>query len=594
MPVIPGPDQIQRTVIQPGGRVSQYQGGVAEDAAARAAQTEGQSAAGVFRAVGGLASQVTDMADKELDRIEGLKVAEAVTKNRQQTLVLTQNYKNTRGGDAVTATGYLKTHMDAYEQQSASISGTLTTDRQREAFKQAADSERVGYSSGLMEHVFSETDKYGKLVLDASLATDRAVAASDYKNPKKVSASVANTTETVSKILVHEGITDPKARAMAMLGHTGAVHSAVIDAALENQDPEYASGYLEENKAAMTPEQVRAISARVKPAIEYAEAVGLSDKAEQMRVAGKSSAEIQSYIDHAAKSQISAGLAKDILHAQDRARKNTAEDVAGGMVTKFVDAGASEAAALAMRRSPDFHKIDPAEQGPLYNRLRQEGIANDARGLARSQEKWDSLDVNMRFLEAIGDPNLISKSENQIQGLLLTLGPAKTKQVMSEYMSQKSGVAKFNISKEILNDGLPLDLREHRGTASGEAKRQEHIAAFKGLVESGLQTFKETQKRTPSDAEQAAIVLAARRDIVTKGEWWRFGVVGKETPIYELPKEQRDALSAADRKAAIASQARSMSESEFKARLSAQAKREGKSPSQATLDSAWNKFNKGK
>jgi len=218
----------------------------------------------------------------------------------------------------------------------------------------------------------------------------------------------------------------------------------------------------------------------------------------------------------------------------------------------------------------------------------------DSRGRSQTAEKWDSPSVYSTFAEAIDDPNLTSKTKEQIRALEPIIGPQYTKQVMAEYTSQKSGVAKFNIDKEILNDGIPLDLREIRPMASLEAKRQERIAAFKGLVESGLQTFKETQKRTPSGEEQAAIVLAARRDIVTPGSWFgRFGTTD-ETPIYALPKEQRDAIYAADRKAAIASQASSMSESEFKARLTAQAKREGKSLSQVAIDAKWNKFNQGK
>lgn len=589
MPIIPGPDQIQRTVIQPGNSVAQYQGGVVEDAAARAAQAEGQANAGVLRAVGGLAGQVTDMAAKELDRIEGLKVAEAVTKNRQQTLSLIQNYKATRGGD-VTGKDYLKTHMAAYGKQSDAVSSTLTTDRQREAFKQAAESDRIGYSSGLMSHAFAETDKYTKLVRDASLDTDRAAAASQYQDPKAVSASVANTAVTVAAVLDYEGITDPKARAVAMLGHTGAVHSAVVDAALENQDPKYAVGYLEDNKAAMTPEQVRAMSARVKPAIEYAEAVELADTAEQMKAAGKSPSEVQRYLTHTAKTPGALSLAKSVVQANEQAIKDEADNQVGGFITKFYDQGASLATALAIRRSPAFNKLTPEDQGKLYEHLQQQGRMADDRGRSKVVEKWDSPSVYSTFAEAIDDPNLTNKTKEQIRALEPIIGPQYTKQVMAEYKSQKSGVAKFSIDKEILNDGLPLDLRERRGSASGEAKRQEHIAAFKGLVESGLQTFKETQKRVPSADEQAAIVLAARRDISKPGRFWGTN----ETPIYELPKDQRDAITATDRKAAIASQVRSMSESTWKAALAARAAQQGKPLSKAAIDSAWNNFSKGK
>lgn len=594
MPIIPGPDQIQRTVIQPGSRVTQYQGGVVEDAAARAAQAEGQANAGVFRAVGGLASQVTDMADKELNRIEGLKVAEAVTKNRQQTLSLIESYKNTRGGD-VTAKDYLKTHMAAYEKQSLQVASVLTTDRQREAFKQAAESDRIGYSSGLMSHAFVETDKYTKTVRDASLTTDRAVAAAQYDDPKAVSASVANTAVTVAAALDYEGITDPTARDTAMVEHLGAVHSAVIVAALDKQDASFAKKYLAENKAAMTPEQVHAMAARVKPATEYAAAVELADTAKEMKASGKSASEVQDYLVRNAEDNDVRNLARSIVQANEQALQVGSDDRVGGFVTKFLDNGGTLAAAMEIRRSEAFKGgLTKAEQGKLYEHLKQQGRMTDDRGRARADEKWDSPDVKMAFLDAINDPNLASKSKNQINNLLLTLGPTYTKQVMTEYMSQKSGVAKFNIDKEILGEGIPLDLRERRSLASSEAKRQEHIAAFKGQVESGLQIFKETQKRTPSREEQAAIVLAARRSIVTPRTIFGFGAGSKETPIYELPKDQRDVLTAADRKAAIASQARSMSKSEFETRLAAQAKREGKSLSQVAVDAKWNKFNQGK
>lgn len=597
MPIIPGPDQIQRTVIQPGNRVAQYQGGVAEDAAARAAQAEGQASAGVFRAVGGLASQVTDLADKELDRIEGLKVAEAVTKNRQQTLSLIEGYKNTRGGD-VTAKDYLKTHMAAYEKQSLQVASVLTTDRQREAFKQAAESDRIGYSSGLMSHAFAETDKYTKIVRDASISTDRASAAAQYLDPKAVSASVSSTATTVAAVLDYEGITDPKARAMAMLEHTGAIHATVVGAALENQDPKYAMGYLEDNKAAMTPEQVRSVSARVKPAIEYAEAVDLADTADRMKTAGKPSSEIQKYLTHAAKTPGALSLAKSVVQANAQATKEEEDSKMDGFITKFYDQGASLSTALALRRSPAFNGLTKENQDKLYEHLEQQGQQADARGRVNADAKWDSTDVRIAFLDAISDPNLVSKTKDQIRRLEMTLGPRYTKQVLDEYTGQKSGVAKFNITKEILNEGIPLDLREKRGSPSGEAKRQEHIAAFKGLVESGLQTFKETQKRAPSDAEQAAIVLAARRDISTPRTLFGFGVGTTETPVYELPKAQRDALTATERKVAQAAAAvsgmRGMTEAEWKATMVARAAKAGTPVSPAHVNAMWNNFNKGK
>ena len=577
MPTIIGADQLQRVVLQPGNSVARYQGGVAEGAAAQAAQAEGQASASVAHAIGGLANRVTDIATTERDRLETIKVGDAITKNRQRTLALVSAYGDTRGGD-VMAAGYLDKRIAAYDAQSNDVATMLTTDRQREAFKRASDADRVGYSSGLMNHVFSETDKYEDLVTKASLETDIASVASQYQDQKAITNSIANTARMVEVTLDRQGILDPNARTLAMQQRIGTLHATVVDTALENQDPKYAMGYLQTNKDAMTPDQIRAASAHVKPAIEYANAVEMADQAEQMRVSGKSPAEINKYLTHQATGREELGLVKSLVAAKAQELKDQSDNDVGGMYKQFYDQKATMASALAIRRSPAFGKLSQEDQGKVYEHLFQQGRLTGDK--AKEAKDWNSMEANALYYPLATDPKLKDKTPEQLYLMADKIGPARVEKLLAQRKDQLAGVVAFKLNTKILNDAIPEALR-----SPSNDKEKQQLAAFKGVAEEALQQFKTDNTRTPSLDEQRVIVRTAQQT-VTRERWW--GVLpDKQVPVYELPEKERQGVL--DSRRLI-----SLPKDKWKAAVLGAAEARGQAVSAAQLEFKWNQFNKGR
>jgi hypothetical protein len=125
-------------------------------------------------------------------------------------------------------------------------------------------------------------------------------------------------------------------------------------------------------------------------------------------------------------------------------------------------------------------------------------------------KKADDPKVFAAFLDTLESPDFPKMSRQEIYALSPTLGSPLVKQLLAEQKSQQSGVAKFQIDADMFNAAVPP-------SAQGDKERTK---AYKGMVESKLQDFLETEKRKPTLEEQKAILRSGSELFVEAGRFF--------------------------------------------------------------------------
>lgn len=107
--------------------------------------------------------------------------------------------------------------MDSYERLVSEIEGGLTSDRQRLAFRRAAEQRRQGIQLTLQRHVASEIQAFDRAETDAYIQNAHQAALANYQDPERVELEIARQRAAYLDVarrnglpaeLVHQQITD--------------------------------------------------------------------------------------------------------------------------------------------------------------------------------------------------------------------------------------------------------------------------------------------------------------------------------------------------------------------------------------------------
>jgi hypothetical protein len=227
---LPDPSQFDRRIPQPGRAVASYRAGLAEEA------------------MGRLGGQITEMANREADRLNALQAEDALNKLAEKKLDLTygQNgFANVRGGNVLS--GKL---TDTYPQQFNSavdeIANGLANDAQRQLFKQHANKQLLGFKSDVIRHVVSESEKYDSQVQQGTFSVATEQAAANWNDPIAVLGAKSNIEDAIES-RVKSGRLAPEAAQALRLEKLSKLNTAVVMRALQERNLDYADSYMKDH-----------------------------------------------------------------------------------------------------------------------------------------------------------------------------------------------------------------------------------------------------------------------------------------------------------------------------------------------------------
>lgn len=254
MPRVPSLDTFQASLAAgPGGRFNAPQGPTADGIAARQGAQMGQA----LSEAGQTASRVALDMQQEANRV---RVIDAVTQVKERLFDLQygeQGLTRAKGVEALQRpSGKLLAdeYDEAFKAQVGEIEKGLGNDAQRQAFREQAGQMRVQLRGDAMRHTAQEFKTYQSATYDAAASAAQRQIALNYKDLTD-DGLVAQGVQTVTAAVKE------KARLLGMpqtwadeqvIQTVSAAHRLAIKTALENNEIDLASGYLNKHKGSMT------------------------------------------------------------------------------------------------------------------------------------------------------------------------------------------------------------------------------------------------------------------------------------------------------------------------------------------------------
>jgi len=182
--------------------------------------------------------------------LDELRVEDAYNKLREKQTDLmfnpTTGFSSKKAADAA-APDFISKYSGDFDKAIDEVAGSLPSNRQKDLFRRRAKMAKSEYDDSLMRHVLRETDQYRDNVYKGAISTETNVAALNWNDPAKVKDSIGRIAANTATWADRNGITGDALMA-AQMDNLAAVHSAVVNAALDNGDVEYAAKYIDQNR----------------------------------------------------------------------------------------------------------------------------------------------------------------------------------------------------------------------------------------------------------------------------------------------------------------------------------------------------------
>ena len=265
MPRVPMPEGPQATPGGiPQGRLVSPE---ASDFGARQLQGFGQALEGAGQVAGKIALDMQARADE-------LRLTDAANKFKERQLTLQHDkdvgYLSVKGENAFDRPDG-KSLADHYDEQLAAaesdIAATLGTDRQKAAFQRAAGEMRLNFRGGVAQHESREYLGYQLSVAEGVQATAIRDIQLNWRNPDAVNAALTRIQSEVYRVarLTGKSAEWQDAQALKM---TSNAHKVAALAALDQNDPAYASEYIKRYKDQMDGEDLLTVQGHITKAVD--------------------------------------------------------------------------------------------------------------------------------------------------------------------------------------------------------------------------------------------------------------------------------------------------------------------------------------
>lgn len=211
-----------------------------------------------------------------------VRVDASLNKLRQQVLDLTYNeqngYKALRGDAALTRPNgqALPDEYGAKLQTSITeIESTLGNDFQRQAFSSQAANLLTQFRGGVEQHALEEYRSYSLSTQDGTIKLGANEAKLNWNDPDKIKSSLESVKAAVVRAGSLSGWSANETTAK-LRETTSAVHMGVIDTALQQNNPEYALGYIDRFKDEMTADDILRVRGVVNKDVQQRLADGIA------------------------------------------------------------------------------------------------------------------------------------------------------------------------------------------------------------------------------------------------------------------------------------------------------------------------------
>lgn len=197
--------------------------------------------------------------------LDQLRVEDAYNQLRDLQTDLMMNpetgFSSKKAADAV-APDFISKYSSDFEKAIEQVAGGLPNDRQKDIFRRRAQMAKAEYDDSLMRHVLRETDQYRDNVYRGAVATETNTAALNWRDQVKVNDSIARVAANTAMWADRNGITGD-ALIAAQMDNVAAIHSAVVNSALDNGDVRYAAQYLDANRKTIRADKLVELEGKV-------------------------------------------------------------------------------------------------------------------------------------------------------------------------------------------------------------------------------------------------------------------------------------------------------------------------------------------
>lgn len=231
-------------------------------------------------ALSGAGKTAVDVGNDQLDIANQVKVNDAMNQARAAAQTLTYDpqvgYQNLKGDAALTRPSGIslpEEYSQKLGEQVSNISGTLGNDVQRRMFQQQASGLQSAFTGSVEQHMLGEFQNFRVSTADGTLALTSDAAKRAWNDPVAINGGVGPDGQPVpGQIQAAKAAVYDKGKALgwsaaqidaATLAATSNVHTSVVMSALDNNNPAYALGYLNQYKSAMSADDILRVQGHV-------------------------------------------------------------------------------------------------------------------------------------------------------------------------------------------------------------------------------------------------------------------------------------------------------------------------------------------
>lgn len=205
--------------------------------------------------------------ERERLRIDTAAEEDAFNKFRMQQIELTvgeNGFTKQRSGDAVTKP-ILKNYTEQLDRVSGDIEKNLTSDRQKEGFRRRTEVAKQQFTKDLLIHLDRENTTYQKQTMDATIDTEKNVAALHWNVKGDIDGSIVRAKKSIDGFAETADL-DEKAKSVLYREATTKIHRAVIERAINEGRSGYAAEWLKQNREEIDSDTARLLQASLKTA----------------------------------------------------------------------------------------------------------------------------------------------------------------------------------------------------------------------------------------------------------------------------------------------------------------------------------------
>lgn len=452
------------------------------------------------------------------------------------------------------AFGAVEPTLKSYDDKVAEIEQALSTEEQRTAFRQIAQSRRVDVDTQIQRHIGKAIQEYGDETNSAALSSTRDNISTHFDDPARVSKEMQFGEEILWADAESKGI-PPESLKVARQAWRSGVHSTVIDR-MSEADPIKASEYLKTNRDDMLPAEAQKREHALRPLIAKQEGMNTAlELASSFATAtdtvsivkARNEALTQAQKRHKGNpdalniaetqiKQMASDRDLEVKAERDAAAKPVYERIAkiqlSGRSAKLSDIPPDEWAALV--------RVNPEEAGKIQDSIRRELQSEDDRRERKSERaerksEKESLNQLMKWAALNGDPDSLLKAnldkmvvEGEIGRKHYGLLSAKQSELRSD---PDKGMA-IRTENQVVEDIL-------KG-AKVKPGSDQHAAAW-DYIERRKRAFSSESNRQPTRKELDEIARESLYKVDVAGAM--FDKPAYQVTLKEIPKGDRSKIT---------------------------------------------------